>query len=110
MEKDSHQQTDSEDEADMFCPALPPHLLKGKSDNVSNRPTRAPIVGPTLPPNFKPSIAEENAVIPDEEESEDEEKDVVGPLPSAAADDERFNVPEMEERVKGLIKSISKVS
>ncbi|KAB7495083.1 GPALPP motifs-containing protein 1 [Armadillidium nasatum] len=92
--------SDSDDGADMFCPALPPHLIN-KND------TEPRVVGPTLPKNFKPPEECMSKLSYEEEKSDsDVEEDLVGPLPESVGD-ERFTGPEMEYRLNKMIADVS---
>ncbi|KAL7642578.1 UNVERIFIED_CONTAM: hypothetical protein RMT77_007139 [Armadillidium vulgare] len=92
--------SNSDDEADMFCPALPPHLIN-KTD------TEPRVVGPTLPKNFKPPEECMSKLSYEEEKSDsDVEEDLVGPLPETVGD-ERFTGPEMEYRLNKMIADVS---
>lgn len=65
-------QEDSASDSDIFGPALPPHLLKQKSNNE----TDTKIIGPTLPSTIQSFDNHELGEI----QSEDEE--AIGPLPA----------------------------
>lgn len=71
-------------------PALPPHLLKKTDEKV---------IGPTLPPGFQLSTAIDEG--PQSAEDDDEEDEMIGPLPDGVASNSRTQY-ELEERALKL--------
>ncbi|XP_077568829.1 GPALPP motifs-containing protein 1 isoform X2 [Stigmatopora nigra] len=86
---------DEEDDDGFFGPALPPGFSKKQSS-----PERPPVLGPALPPGFRQAIDDANNDDDDDEEgfsgpalppgyqadshsSEDEDEDIIGPMPSS---------------------------
>lgn len=78
-------------------PALPPHLLKSKSEipeTSSNNYKK--VIGPTLPTNFESFNSETNL----EPISDEEDYDIVGPLPDGAPKNKTYY--ELEKRALEL--------
>lgn len=105
---------------DCYGPALPPHMRKTPAAPtiapiVPSTATSGSIIGPALPPNFKPSSSEDfppPAADPHTSDSESDSEDDVGPLPMDSTRVTKAQL-ELEERaleyqIMGIPSSSSK--
>ncbi|XP_068203336.1 GPALPP motifs-containing protein 1-like isoform X2 [Palaemon carinicauda] len=100
--KSTEEDEDSVDEEDMYGPALPPHLIKNKSQ--SSVPKAEKILGPTLPAGYVPPKSLSPFQLPEEEEeSEEEDGPLFGPLPSNVAFNEKeYRAQQFELRAQRM--------
>lgn len=81
-------------------PALPPHLLKSKSEiSETSSNNHKKVIGPTLPANFE-SFESFNSETNLEPISDEEDYDIVGPLPDGAPKNKTYY--ELEKRALEL--------
>lgn len=91
---------ESNEEDNCYGPALPPHLLKPAA------PSEPAVIGPALPPNFKPTEAAVAAAssapqykYTSDSESDSDDEDHVGPLPM---DSDRVTKAQLELEERAL--------
>lgn len=81
-------QSKSDDNYSVIGPALPPHLSKKQyqSSDVKDNESDACIIGPSLPPHLQKNVHsasyEENVHDIKDDDDDDADNDVIGPLPS----------------------------
>ncbi|XP_042229817.1 GPALPP motifs-containing protein 1-like isoform X2 [Homarus americanus] len=94
----------SDDDDDMYVPALPPHLLNKKQEKATSCDNRR-ILGPTVPKYFTLPVESSNVSTDGEENSESEDSDgpVIGPLPSTQKfSEEEYRIRQLELRAKRM--------
>ncbi|XP_064085578.1 GPALPP motifs-containing protein 1-like isoform X2 [Macrobrachium nipponense] len=92
---------DSVDEEDLYGPALPPHLIKNKSQRSVPKGER--ILGPVLPAGIVPPESSTFEAPEEEEDSEEDEGPLVGPMPSdVALNEKEYRAQQFELRAQRM--------
>lgn len=100
-EEEEEEDDDSVDEEDLYGPALPPHLIKNKSQSSVLKGER--VLGPVLPAGYVPPASSTFEVPGEEEDSEEEEGPLLGPVPSdIALNEKEYRAQQFELRAQRM--------